>query len=616
MVIEACFATIFIMKRLFYSALLLILIFFLSFRASSTYAADFSVDYSIAYTVVENGTTNVTQQVSLTNKQTNLYAQQYAIIIDSSQISNVTAFDSKGSIRPQIQQKDTKTEIILSFNDAVVGIGKTLNFTLSYQDDNIAKKNGTIWEINIPGIAEDQDLGNYTITLKVPQSFGPPAYLVPEPTKGYTWTKEQLLQGGVSGAFGEKQVFELSLSYFLENTKNQTIITEIALPPSTAFQQVILQSIDPQPLEVVTDEDNNWLARYKLPPESSQQITANVLTELFLTPRDVAYPLDPSEEQQFLQQTPYWQVNNATIQSLAQQLKTPKAIYDYVVQTLSYDYDRINQQITRKGAIQALKTPNHSVCMEFTDTFIAIARAAGIPARQAVGYGYTTNPKLRPLSLVSDVLHAWPEYYDREKQIWIPIDPTWANTTGGVDYFNKLDFNHIVFAYNGIRDDYPYPVGFYRKEGRTGKDVEIQFRNAVPNSEVSNVQIQFDTSKRIPAGFTSYGTLDIKNKDRIAAEGVAVTIDSPTLGIYIEKKLPVVPPYGHLKIPFSFKTKDYLILDKGTIRATVNGTTYTHTVDITPAYHIVAPVFIIGIWIIITILIVVRKIFLWKLHKK
>ena len=59
--------------------------------------------------------------------------------------------------------------------------------------------------------------------------------------------------------------------------------------------------------------------------------------------------------------------------------------------------------------------------MEFTDLFVAIARAAGIPARESVGYAYTTNSRLRPLSLVTDVLHAWPEYYDADKKIWVHL---------------------------------------------------------------------------------------------------------------------------------------------------------------------------------------------------
>jgi transglutaminase-like putative cysteine protease len=56
------------------------------------------------------------------------------------------------------------------------------------------------------------------------------------------------------------------------------------------------------------------------------------------------------------------------------------------------------------------------VCLEFTDLFIAIARAAGIPAREIDGFGYTQNAINRPISIDEDILHAWPEYYDTAKK--------------------------------------------------------------------------------------------------------------------------------------------------------------------------------------------------------
>ena len=96
--------------------------------------------------------------------------------------------------------------------------------------------------------------------------------------------------------------------------------------------------------------------------------------------------------------------------------------------------------------------------MEFTDLFITIARSAGIPAREVNGFAYTENPDIQPLSLVNDVLHAWPEYYDSEKGVWIPVDPTWGSTTGGVDYFSKLDLRHFTFVVHGKDSTKPYAL--------------------------------------------------------------------------------------------------------------------------------------------------------------
>ncbi len=280
-----------------------------------------------------------------------------------------------------------------------MGQGKILYFQLKYVDENIAKKNGTIWEVNIPGIAEDADLGDYSVQLHVPDSFGPPAYIVPEPEHQFVWSKKNLINGGVSGAFGKEQVFDVTLSYYLENTKTTPILTEIALPPSSAYQFTTINSLVPAPETITTDADGNWLARYKLQGQSNTVVQAKLSTQLFLYPRVGHADAEPSGE--YLKATQYWQTADPEISKIAKNLKTPRAIYEYVVKALEYDYSRVNKNEDRKGAVAALKDPAKSVCMEFTDLFVALARAAGIPSRQSVGYAFTTNAKLRPLSLVS-----------------------------------------------------------------------------------------------------------------------------------------------------------------------------------------------------------------------
>src|SRR3989344_955019 len=113
--------------------------------------------------------------------------------------------------------------------------------------------------------------------------------------------------------------------------------------------------------------------------------------------------------------------------------------------------------------------------MEFTDSFIAIARAMGIPAREINGYAITTTESLKPISVTlksGDLLHAWPEFYD-PKLGWIQIDPTWGDTSN-TDYFTKLDTNHFAFVIKGDKSDYPLPAGTYRTSNLE-KLVEVGF---------------------------------------------------------------------------------------------------------------------------------------------
>ena len=579
-------------------------------------SGEFQADYDVQYDVAPSGVTIVTQTVYLTNKITNLYPQKYSILIDTENIRNVIAYDNGGMINPQVTQSNNKTQILLPFNEKVIGIGKQLKFSLRYEDVDIARKNGSIWEINIPGVSDDADLASYSVSLRVPPTFGENAYLSPLPGNGTRWTKDQMIRGGVSAAYGTKQAVDLNLSYYIENINVVPGVAEIALPPDTAYQQVIIRSLTPKPKTIIRDEDGNWLAQYELLPTQRMDITAKITALLQLKPsKGTTEPM--TDTKTYLAPTKYWESNDSQIQKLAQQYKTPRDIYRYVVNTLSYDYNRVNQSPVRKGAVKALESPKNSICMEFTDLFVAIARAAGIPAREAVGYAYTTNARLRPLSLVTDVLHSWPEYYDDTQHVWVPIDPTWANTTGGVNYFDKLDFNHIVFAIHGKSSEYPYPAGFYKKSGKNTKDVDVTF------SEVPSVPYQGKTNttyvfpQTVTSGFQARGNVIIENVSSVVVPIVAVTIYSTPFDVSFSQTYTDVPPFSKISIPVTVPLPGYFLSGTGMLRTTVNGATTQFGFTIRPfVYNLVIPFVITILSLILFLILALKTKGIWKVRQK
>lgn len=593
--------------RQVFSTVFVLIVYALQLAVPTTVSAEgeFTADYDVLYEVSPQGITTVTQRIDLTNNYTNLYAKQYIITIDSLNISHIAATDRKGAITPVVSQIDGKTQITLSFNDAVVGVGNTLPFTLRYQHNDIAQKNGKIWEINIPGVSEDPNLGSYTVDLRVPESFGEPAYMSPPPTADGTWNRQQLIAGGVSIAYGDEQTFELELSYHLSNPQSNRVYTEVAIPPDTAYQRVNILSIQPQPVSMQRDVDGNWLARYDLDPKEEIDVTVDIVVSITLEPR-ASFISQQGDLEPYLDPTRYWQADSEAVLNLAQKYRTPEEIYEYVVGALSYAYERVNADtpVERKGAIAALEDPMGAVCMEFTDLFIAIARAAGIPARQLVGYAHTTNTRLRPLSLVADVLHAWPEYYDSTRARWVPVDPTWGNTTGGIDYFNKLDFNHIVFAINGTQDDFPYPAGSYKKEGKVTKDISVAF---APNTDIAPTQndspntivTQIEAPARMTAGFPVQASVVIKNESGKSVENAQVIIKGEPFELFITQMVDQIPPYSSIEIPLELHVKNALTSGRGTITATVNERATAYSVTIWPLYIPLFPVAVsvgIAVW--------------------
>lgn len=570
-------------KRIFVYWIIGLLVYLIIPSCQPVWAAgEFTANYDVSYAIAPSGVTIVTQTVNLVNRQTNLYPKQYTILLDTLNVRNIIARDDGGTITPSITQNEGRTDILLSFNKQVVGLGKVTQFTLRYENLDIAQKIGNIWEVNIPGIADDADLGSYTVTIQTPPTFGPASYLKPHPADGKHWNREQMTRGGISAVYGTKQYAKLKLRYFLENPSIGPIVEKIALPPDTGYQQVSIDAIDPKPTDIERDNDGNWLARYTLAPGTTLSIEATVSVTIGLTPELPTQKLSEADRSRYLKPLPYWETDDQSIKSLASVYTTSRSIYDYVVTTLSYDYERVKTPPKRKGAAGSLINPKESVCMEFTDLFIAIARAAGIPAREAVGYAHTTNPKLRPLSLVTDVLHAWPEYYDDDRGVWVPVDPTWGNTTGGVDYFTTFDFSHIVFALHGSSSSNPFPAGFYRKANTEGKDVTVEFVETVGPPPVVRLAPRIDFPAVVTAGFSTRGEITVENTSGIEATGISIRLETSPFPYTIEKENQSIPPYSKITIPVHVSIPSSLPHGRGTFTLTAADRSIIQTFNIQP----------------------------------
>src|SRR6185369_7078379 len=185
-------------------------------------------------------------------------------------------------------------------------------------------------------------------------------------------------------------------------------------------------------------------------------------------------------------------------------------------------------------------------------------RAAGIPAREINGYAYTENPQLQPLSLVADVLHSWPEYYDRDKGVWIPIDPTWGSTTGGVDFFNKLDLRHFTFVIHGKDSNKPYAPGSYKLGPNPQKDIFVSF-GKLPQDRISIPILTASSKRTIP--FLSYlYSVKIGNPGPVALYSVYPSIYFDE-NIKNRDFIAILPPYSTYDMPI---TVPFSLLGKST----------------------------------------------------
>lgn len=564
---------------MFKKILIFLLSVFIFVLSSTAVGADneFTVDANVTYKVHDNGRTEVTHDITLENNFSTLYATSYTLSLESIDAQDIRAYNEKGvTYGLDIAKDGDKTNIKITFSDAVVGKSARRRFFISYNNDAFSVKTGEVWEVSIPRLDDSATFRNYSVNLLIPESFGLEAYISPKPQssnqndqgRSYTFDKKDLVQTGITAGFGQFQVFSFNLSYHLENPLGVSSQTQIALPPDTAFQKVYLQKVDPKPNDMTVDSDGNWIATYKLFPRQRVDVMVNGSVQIFASFRK--FPKSTNESfNNNLKEAEYWQVNDQRIKELASTLKTPKAIYDYVSKTLKYDFTRVIPNSQRYGAIKALQNPEEAICMEFTDLFIAIARAAGIPAREIDGYAYTENPQLQPLSLVADVLHAWPEYYDKEKEAWIPVDPTWGSTSGGVDYFNKLDLRHFAFVIHGKDSTKPYPPGSYKLGLNPQKDVYVSFGKLPENRiTIPNLSVKSNYSVEVynPGPEALYSLYPTVYFDKIE---------------HSKDFIEIFPPFGtykfQVKVPFSLLGKNTpdkikIVADSSTIIVSTNKT--------------------------------------------
>jgi len=121
-------------------------------------------------------------------------------------------------------------------------------------------------------------------------------------------------------------------------------------------------------------------------------------------------------------------------------IEKARRLYNYVVSTMHYDHDGTGWG--RGDAVWACEN-KHGNCTDFHSLFIAMARAAGIPARFEIGFSL-------PIGVSQNAIggyHCWAEFYVQGIG-WIPVDASEASKNKDMtDYFfGATDQNRVMFT--------------------------------------------------------------------------------------------------------------------------------------------------------------------------
>jgi tetratricopeptide (TPR) repeat protein len=211
-----------------------------------------------------------------------------------------------------------------------------------------------------------------------------------------------------------------------------------------SYQKTVLLSANREFDVVMSDSSGNRFVEYQfdnLDPRQTIGISFEYLIEIRPTIFKVTGLADATPS---LELAPYLapealiesesarvtSVADSITEGLTDALSRARAVYEYTTTSLRYE---IQEQ--SMGAEYALRNPGHADCTEFASLFVALCRAAGVPAR--VIFGFAREPGEEQIG----ASHAWAEFYLDEFG-WTPVDPTYGSRYSR-EHFGRIDANHI-----------------------------------------------------------------------------------------------------------------------------------------------------------------------------
>lgn len=429
--------------------------------------------------------------------------------------------------------------------------------------------------IQIPALHEDtqftqtDDSSNtstkveYNLNVVVDSNISPLAKIYPlkysvipnSDRTTYSFNGEDRVGEPVYLEFGTNRVFRFESR--LKTPKTDTIVPEkyssafsalstniYSVPLPRDFgennQRVLIENISPQPSKVTTDLEGNIVATFEVPANKESEIyisgyiwvEQNTLEEIKSLP-NITYSeyistvKGDSNLSKYLSSTKYWETTDTFITSKASELSKDantlmdviRNDYTYVNDVLEYDFSKAESENERIGAKAAL-LGGGSVCMEYSDSMIALLRAQGIPTRAAVGYiGIEENKE-------SNIPHQWVQVWVPEYG-WLSIDPTYESKN------MQIGANIDSVLWETFFDDNETNLGIYTADSVNTKSF---------TKENYNISVYAIDESEIPdtTSLLSYSDIATEEKELNMQESLNIIAKTTPIG----KAMIVVLPIG------------------------------------------------------------------------
>jgi Transglutaminase-like superfamily len=203
------------------------------------------------------------------------------------------------------------------------------------------------------------------------------------------------------------------------------------------------------------------LGDFKVPASHRQKVSTDAAGKTILELRrdfraEKAAPLTKDELKKHTRSTPRLQCQEKAIKEQAEKIvgdetdavKKARKLQGWVHKTLKKSYSD-----NAETALQVLDNKAGD-CTEHSLLFVALARAAGLPAREVGGLAFVAGSK--PLF----GWHAWAEVHDGRQ--WVTVDPTWGQLFVDATHI-KLSEGSRDMAWANVAGDIKMKVLSYKK---------------------------------------------------------------------------------------------------------------------------------------------------------
>lgn len=444
----------------------LLLMQFIPIPSTTAQQADIYYESTqLNYTINGNRSVDVQLSFTLTNNSSSRRVQWVSLPVSTAEVYNVQV--SSNVILDEIENTGTATTIRVRFKGSGLGPGSRITYSISFKADGLVTGSGVEYSANLGGV----NVGgggfpheNYVVTIRGPSGS---RLFLPKPSADLALiendppTIRYFTSIGAPGSFDGLQVrfylqpvyYKLTLTERLTNEDigqiNNVQLDVMLFSGEAGWQFSALESSSRPIKTMYVDEENNWHGVFdlgKIPPSGMKTLQLKLIYETSvydpeISEGEVGSLADvPDGFSPYLQPDDEWESDHPAIKQAASEAVggetnaylVGQKIVKFIVDRLSYQ-----TQETRRGALWAYVN-GIGDCSEYTDLSIALARAAGLPARAVYGWGYQED------NLSG---HAWAEFYLPGKG-WQPVDPTWAERSG--DYFARLDPIHLTRDIRGL----------------------------------------------------------------------------------------------------------------------------------------------------------------------